>query len=185
MVEAACVAPRAIRLVYAKGVSMPDVKKVASVAEYVAYIDRARTSLRNSIETCECTLVFRGQGSSSYELLPSIARDCFCKDPATGKRKPITGSLCHEANLVEDACRILPRVFDRCMQPIDLLACLQHYGIPTRLLDVTSNALSALYFACGDVATERGALISATKLRQPRLSSLAGNCGLLAVIYDV
>ena len=44
----------------------------------------------------------------------------------------------------------MPNVFDRGMQPIDLLACLQHYGVPTRLLDVTSNALAALYFACGN-----------------------------------
>lgn len=32
---------------------------------------------------------------------------------------------------------------------IDILTQLQHYGCPTRMLDVTSNFLVALFFACG------------------------------------
>ena len=44
----------------------------------------------------------------------------------------------------------LPHIFRADLLPIDLLAILQHYGIPTRLLDVTLNPLVALYFASFD-----------------------------------
>ncbi len=40
---------------------------------------------------------------------------------------------------------------------LHLLALLQHYGMPTRLLDVTSNPTTALWFACQEVSGERDA----------------------------
>lgn len=41
-----------------------------------------------------------------------------------------------------------PEDFKDCQYTFEYLVKMQHYGLPTRLLDITSNALVALYFAC-------------------------------------
>lgn len=128
--------------------------EVEDVASYIKYINELSPTIDGDARTYESTFVFRGQGSTKYDLVPSIGRDSYWRKPGSNTISPIPGSLEHEADFIETACRILPNVFKRELLPIDLLACLQHYGVPTRLLDVTSNAHAALYFACGNVADE-------------------------------
>ena len=44
-----------------------------------------------------------------------------------------------------------PQSFSECKSTLDYLVQMQHYGLPTRLLDMTINPLVALYFACQSV----------------------------------
>lgn len=113
---------------------------VKSTFEYVKIISELNESFQGNNKLFYTELLFRGQSNKDYSLLPSLGRerhsDCQCT------------IFNEERNLIEMAKYKMPDIFNKEMQPVELLALLQHYGIPTRLLDVTENALVALFFAC-------------------------------------
>lgn len=68
-----------------------------------------------------------------------------------------------EDRMFYDLVARCPEYFKDCKTTFEHLVMMQHYGYPTRLLDITSNPLVALYFVCGGsqkVNLEDGQLIS-------------------------
>lgn len=82
---------------------------------------------------------FRGHGDARYELVPSLLRKWENGD---WQFLPVEDRLCKELLIAHnDEFQSDQYCFDR-------LVRMQHYGLPTRLLDVSGNPLVALFFAC-------------------------------------
>lgn len=88
-------------------------------------------------------LFYRGVNSSTYLIAPGIYRRNEYHDESF---------YYHEMSV---RC---PEVF-RTFSNLEKLAYMQHYGCPTRLLDITSNPLVALYFACCGSAKESDGVV--------------------------
>nr|WP_246451081.1 FRG domain-containing protein [Rhizobium paranaense] len=82
---------------------------------------------------------YRGHEDASFELTPSLLR----KWPdGAWKYMPNEDRLCKELLIAHyDEFQGDQYCFDR-------LVRMQHYGLPTRLLDISGNPLMALFFAC-------------------------------------
>lgn len=119
-------------------------EEIISIQGFVDLIDQEKTEAEESGNDSD--LLFRGQ-PEDLSLRPKLARL----------------NLRGEINNIE---RLIIEEFERTSLPLsefqpeddwDLLALAQHHGLPTRLLDWTYSALTALWFSVKDVPVEKDA----------------------------
>ncbi|NOU19822.1 MAG: FRG domain-containing protein [Bacteroidales bacterium] len=80
---------------------------------------------------------YRGHSDKDFELKPSIYRRRFIRN---------------EDRFFKEIILRTPNDFINEKTALEKLVKMQHYGIPTRILDITTNPLVALYFACNELA---------------------------------
>jgi hypothetical protein len=87
----------------------------------------------------ERPIAFRGEQYTDWQTQPKV----FRRD---------VGLYEHEKNAVRDLISVHPQEFYSDETMFDRLVRMQHFELPTRLLDVTINPLVALYFATAEFA---------------------------------
>lgn len=80
--------------------------------------------------------LYRGQTNSSWILDASITRELKFKNA--------------EAEMYYEVLSLKPDAFQNDKTVYERLITMQHYGMPTRLLDITRNPLVAIFFACNN-----------------------------------
>ena len=104
---------------------------IKSLKDYVNYIMQKRKEMQND-ELYAYKWFFRGQEDSTWSVKPNVFRN---------------DEISLEDRIIANALRHNPFDFCDIKSDFEILTKLQHYGLGTRLLDVTLNPLVALYFA--------------------------------------
>jgi hypothetical protein len=126
----------------------PRDKKNMGIADSVTSFLSLLSALSVEAET---DTFFRGHSDANYELTPSLLRKWENGDWQFMQNED---RLCKELLIAHyDEFQSDQYCFDR-------LVRMQHYGLPTRMLDISGNPLVALFFAClSDTATEGEVII--------------------------
>lgn len=128
-----------------------------NLSEFISKLEE----LVKNIDHQDFEIFFRGHCDKIYLLVPQLLRNGSKSKTNLGKAKPEVVKNEHIA--FRSIVARQSSEFTQCNSAIEYLVKMQHYGLKTRLLDITSNALIALYFACvnssGETTNEWGEVI--------------------------
>ncbi|MBL1265849.1 FRG domain-containing protein [Candidatus Methylomicrobium oryzae] len=96
---------------------------------------------------------FRGQPDYTHKLFPSIFRNNINNSPQFDQVE-----MYEEADMYAEFIRRYPEHSNNHKNVFEWLTLMQHYRLPTRLLDWTTNLLVALFFCCNEEKDKDGAI---------------------------
>ena len=117
---------------------------VKNLNEYIDVIMSFEKEIRKDKSSLK-KMVYRGMADENWKLVSSIAR----------KRN----FEINEKEMIREFKYTNPNIFFGLGTNFEVLSYMQHYGLPTRLLDFTENPLVALYFACKEMKKSNGRIV--------------------------
>lgn len=104
-----------------------EVKSVSTLTGAVEFFERLQAEPGTQS-------VFRGHADANWKVIPSIFRDDM-------------DVFRHESSIIRELIALYPNEFDADRTMFDRLVRMQHFGLRTRLMDVSRDPLVGLYFA--------------------------------------
>jgi len=146
------------------------ITRIEHVSDWIKYIEKINAHFLRNQHFC-----FRGESKLEYQLLPSLYR----------KTKGLAGEKLYLSRNSET--KIIREFMTEAAGFVNSISVddtftwieyAQHFGVPTRLMDWTSNPLIALYFACSSNQSMDGRVYILNSLGYRLLSDLDNRNGL-------
>jgi hypothetical protein len=134
-------------------------RDITSVGDFLAGIGQWRRRYMDARVSSD-SIWYRGHSDVDFNLEPGVYRDNFTRASRSAPGRSAEDRRMHlEKEINSEFKRRSTVFFEQSISLVDLYFIQQHHGLPTRLLDWTTNALAALFFAAVDQPESDGAVL--------------------------